>query len=107
MSLEPWKEINMARVGSYDKEFKESIIQYVLDHPDETYVSVGKRFDVHSTTIGGWMKEYKDKGGNDVFRGSGNYSSDEAKEFARLKKELKDTQDTLEILKKAIDILGK
>ena len=46
MSLEPWKEINMARVGSYDKEFKESIIQYVLDHPDETYVSVGKRFDV-------------------------------------------------------------
>ena len=68
MSLEPWKEINMARVGSYDKEFKESIIQYVLDHPDETYVSVGKRFDVHSTTIGGWMKEYKEKGGNDVFR---------------------------------------
>ena len=67
MSLEPWKEINMARVGSYDKEFKESIIQYVLDHPDETYVSVGKRFDVHSTTIGGWMKEYKEKGGNDVF----------------------------------------
>lgn len=61
MSLEPWKEINMARVGSYDKEFKESIIQYVLDHPDETYVSVGKRFDVHSTTIGGWMKEYKEK----------------------------------------------
>ena len=57
MSLEPWKEINMARVGSYDKEFKESIIQYVLDHPDETYVNVGKRFDVHSTTIGGWMKE--------------------------------------------------
>lgn len=107
MSLEPWKEINMARVGSYDKEFKESIIQYVLDHPDETYVSVGKRFDVHSTTIGGWMKEYKEKGGNDVFRESGNYSSDEAKEFARLKKELKDTQDTLEILKKAIGILGK
>ena len=53
------------------------------------------------------FKEYKEKGGNDVFRGSGNYSSDEAKEFARLKKELKDTQDTLEILKKAIGILGK
>ena len=51
MSLEPWKEINMARVGSYDKEFKESIIQYVLDHPDETYVSVGKRFDVHQLLL--------------------------------------------------------
>ena len=40
-------------------------------------------------------------------RGSGNYSSDEAKEIARLKKELKDTQDALEVLKKAIGILGK
>ncbi|MFR2768233.1 MAG: hypothetical protein ACLTAI_08080 [Thomasclavelia sp.] len=39
-------------------------------------------------------------------RGSGNYSSDEAKEIARLKKELKDTQDALEVLKKAIGILG-
>ena len=35
-----------------------------------------------------------------------NYASDEAKEIARLKKELRDTQDALEILKKAIGILG-
>ena len=40
-------------------------------------------------------------------RGSGNFSSDEAKEIARLRKELKDTQDALEVLKKAIGILGK
>ena len=35
------------------------------------------------------------------------FSSDEAKEIARLRKELKDTQDALEVLKKAIGILGK
>lgn len=40
-------------------------------------------------------------------RGSGNYSSDEAKEIARLKKELKDTKDALEILKKAMGILNR
>ena len=40
-------------------------------------------------------------------RGSGNYSSDEAKEIARLQRELRDTKDALEILKKAISILGK
>ena len=40
-------------------------------------------------------------------RGSGNYSSDEAKEIARLKRELRDTQDALDVLKKAINILGK
>lgn len=32
-------------------------------------------------------------------RGSGNYSSDEAKEIARLQRELRDTKDALEILK--------
>ena len=33
-------------------------------------------------------------------RGSGNYASDEAKEIARLKRELRDTQDALDVLKK-------
>lgn len=48
------------------------------------------------------------KNGNKIeSRGSGNFSSDEAKEIARLRKELKDTQDALEVLKKAIGILGK
>ena len=40
-------------------------------------------------------------------RGSGNYASDEAKEIARLKRELRDAQDALDVLKKAINILGK
>ncbi len=35
------------------------------------------------------------------------YESDEAKEIARLKRELRDTQDALDVLKKAIGILGK
>ena len=104
---EPRKEEIMAKTPAYDKEFKMGVIQYVLDHPDETFLSIGKRFDVHSTTVGGWMKEYKEKNAEDLFRGSGNYSSEEAKEIACLKKELKDTQDALEILKKAIGILGK
>ena len=37
----------------------------------------------------------------------GNDASDEAKEIARLKRELRDAQDALEVLKKAINILGK
>jgi transposase len=40
-------------------------------------------------------------------RGSGNYSSDEQKEISRLKRELRDAQDALDVLKKAISILGK
>ena len=97
----------MAKVSSYDKEYKEGVIQYCLDHPDESYLKIGEKFNVHSTTVGSWMKSYKETNNEIICRGSGNYISDEAKEIARLKKELKDTQDALEILKKAISIVGK
>ena len=35
------------------------------------------------------------------------FSSDEQKEIARLRRELRDAQDALDVLKKAINILGK
>ena len=35
------------------------------------------------------------------YRGSGNYASDEAKEIARLKRELRDAKDAINVLKKA------
>ncbi|GFI41699.1 hypothetical protein [Thomasclavelia cocleata] len=53
-----------------------------------------------------WLKDAKNNNGTINSRGSGNYSSDKAKEIARLKKELKDTKDALDVLKKAIGILG-
>ena len=54
-----------------------------------------------------WIKDANNNGNKIESRGSSNFSSDEAKEIARLRKELKDTQDALEVLKKAIGILGK
>ena len=53
------------------------------------------------------MKSSKEHEGTVPTRGSGNYASDEAKEIARLQRELRDTKDALEVLKKAIGILGK
>ena len=53
----------------YDKEFREGVIQYCLDHPDESYVSISKRFGVHDTTIGGWMKSYRKNDNEIVVRG--------------------------------------
>ena len=41
----------------------------------------------------------RDTGGIES-RDSGNYASDEAKEIARLKRELRDAQDALDVLKK-------
>lgn len=91
---------------AYDKEFREEILRYCADHPDLTDVAVGKQFGVHPTTIGGWKKKLKEQG-KVIVRGSGNYESDEAKEIARLRKEVRDYKDALEVLKKAISILGQ
>ena len=53
-----------------------------------------------------WLKDFRESGDIPV-RGSGNYASDEQKEIARLRRELRDAQDALDVLKKAINILGK
>ena len=61
---------------------------------------------ISQQTSSRWQKELRETGDIES-RGSGNYASDEAKEIARLKRELRDAQDALEVLKKAINILGK
>lgn len=91
----------------FTDEFKQGVVDYVLSHSDESKVSIAKKFGIADSTVHKWLKEAKNNENKIESRGSGNFSSDEAKEIAKLKKELKDTQDALEILKKAIGILGK
>ena len=38
---------------AYDQEFKENVINYVLEHPEEKYTALGNNFGVHPRTIGG------------------------------------------------------
>ncbi|MGL5254540.1 MAG: transposase [Brevinema sp.] len=93
---------------TFTDEFKQGVVDYVLEHPEESKVSIARRFGVGDSTIHKWVKAANQNGNNQISsRGSGNFSSDEAKEIARLRKELKDTQDALDVLKKAIGILGK
>lgn len=94
-----------------DKEFKINAVKYMEEHPDLTYEEVARNLDVSTSSLYRWVKAYslnhsKDDDMSNVFRGSGNFSSDEAKEIARLKKENKDLKDALEILKKAMNILN-
>lgn len=87
---------------TFTNEFKQGVVNYVLDHPDESKLAVAKQFGIADSTVHKWLKEANNNNGTINWRGSGNYSSDEAKEIARFKKELKDTQDALDVLKKAI-----
>lgn len=90
----------------HDKKFRKDAIQYYTDHADLGMQGCAKNLGISYNTLNRWMNEYHQKGVIEV-RGSGNYASDDKKEIARLKRELRDTQDALDVLKKAISILGK
>ena len=89
----------------YSDEFKEEVAKYAIEHPKETDMAIAEKFGVSDNSVRNWKKKYQSENGISS-RGSGNRSSDDAKEIARLKKELKDAQDALNVLKKAIGILG-
>ena len=55
---------------------------------------------IGKSTLDAWISRAKKNHDKIEMRGAANYASDKDKEIAKLKKELKDTQDALEILKK-------
>ncbi len=91
----------------HTKQFKLDAIRYRKEHPDLTRMEAAQNLGVGLSTLARWEAQFRNSGGDIPVRGSGNYSSDEAKEIARLKRELRDAQDALDVLKKAISILGK
>ena len=97
----------MARGKQHDKQFKLDAVNYCIEHPDLTIEQCAKNLGIGVSTLSRWKMQYRDGNGDIPTRGSGNYATDEQKEIARLKKELRDAQDALDVLKKAISILGK
>ena len=90
----------------YSEEFKKDAVKYWEEHKDLGINACAKNLGISKSKLSTWRKLYESNEGNIPTRGRGNYESDAAKENARLKKELRDAQDALEILKKAIGILG-
>ena len=102
------EELVMSRkTKQHTKQFKLDAINYRKEHPDLTQVECAKNLGIGVSTLGKWEAQFRNNDGDIPVRGSGNYESDEAKEIARLKRELRDAQDALDVLKKAISILGK
>lgn len=97
----------MAKGRSFTKEFKEDAARYRREHPELTLQQAASNLGISMSALKHWLTVAKENEGAVPTRGTGNFSSDEAKEIARLQKELRDTKDALEILKKAISILGR
>ena len=90
----------------HDKQFKLDSIQYYEAQKDLDVRGCAENLGIGYSTLTKWLKDFRESGDIPV-RGSGNYASDEQKEIARLRRELRDAQDALDVLKKAINILGK
>ena len=90
----------------HNQRFKQDAVKYVNEHPDLTLEECAKNLGIGLSTLSRWRQQYANHDGEIPVRGSGNFASDEQKEIARLKRELRDAQDALDVLKKAIGILG-
>ena len=97
----------MAKGTKYSQEFKEDAVRYRLERSDIALLKCADNLGISESALKKWIRATKEHEGSVPTRGSGNYASDEAKEIARLQCELRDTKDALEVLKKAIGILGK
>jgi Transposase and inactivated derivatives len=94
----------MAR--TYTTEFKEDCVRYCEGHPELDNYQKAEYLGVPYHTLYGWVRDYRRTlraGSGEPVKGN---LTPEEKEIARLKRENQDLQDALEILKKAISILG-
>ncbi|WP_093793566.1 hypothetical protein SPACI_045870 [Sporomusa acidovorans DSM 3132] len=89
------------------QQFKEDAVRYYYDHSDLGVKGCASNLGIGYSTLTKWLKIARENNGDVPTRGSGNYSSDIEKENARLRRELRDAKDALDVLKKAINILGK
>ncbi len=88
----------------YSPEFKEKAV--ALSYARGSLKAVCDELDIPTSVLSRWRREFKTFGKNS-FPGHGKpKQTDEQKEIARLKKQLKDVQLERDILKKAISIFS-
>ena len=91
----------------YSDEFKKNALAYVEEHPDLDMRVCADYLGMPYDTLYGWYK----RAHREKMQGSSNTLNspltEEEKEILRLKRELRDAKDALEVLKKAISILGE
>ena len=93
-------------IRHYTDDFKQDAVQYVESHPEMTMRQTAEYLGLPKETLYGWVKIHRRQA-----QGSGDTSlsgpmTETEKELARLRRENRDLQDALTVLKKAISILN-
>ena len=89
----------------HTQQFKEDAVRYFVKHKELNMSICAKNLGISKSGLSKQRGLTKESDGVVPTRGRGNFESDEEKENAGLRKELRDTQGALAILKKAIDIV--
>lgn len=95
----------MTTIRHYTDDFKRDAIQYVESHPEMTMEQAAQYLGMPKETLYGWVKACRRKQ-RGIDSTPASPMTDEEKELARLRRENRDLQDALEVLKKAISILN-
>ena len=93
----------MKEQRKYDKEFKLNVVKHYRES-GKSLATISKDFEVPLSTLGGWIKEFKEQG-DKSFPGSGKLKPCN-EELYQLRKELADVKQERDILKKAIAIFS-
>ena len=89
-------ELIMSRQKSHHtKQFKLDAINYRKEHPDLTQAECAKNLGIGVSTLARCEAQFRDSDGDIPVIGSGSYASEEEKEIARLKRELRDAAEPL------------
>ena len=97
---------DMKKRRTYDREFKQMVVELAKTR-DGDISGLAAELDIRPDLINRWRREAL-ANLDASFPGQGNKTmTEEQKEIARLKKELRDAQIERDILKKAVSIFSK
>lgn len=92
---------------TFTDEFKQDAVQFLTNHPEMTVIECAETLGVGRSTLERWKADFNRSGLSAVAaHNNDKEEKDLLKENARLQRELRDSQEALKILKKAISILG-
>ena len=84
----------------YTNEFKRDALKYLEEHPDMDKKVAASYLNVPYDTLYGWWKHYQREKRGVTKENLNTPMTEEEKEIMRLRRELRDTRDALDILKK-------
>lgn len=89
----------------FSQEFKNQIVE-LFRQGGRTFSDIGKEFDLSPTTVSNWVRVAEHKEGR-LHRNAPDAHSSNKDEIARLKRELAQKEEELEILGKALAFFAR